>query len=645
MLAAWLLLIVASQASAASNNEYWNFANQTIPNVDARWNENLGAFVSHHGPLDTRLNSNMLQLYALAALNNQTGLVRHDDRARKLVSLLLKAPAYVTSAKSTSGSGLGVAHYPGWTGNASGGARGEMHMSIDPKVAEAMAAAWKARNKLGLSSAQSKLIADCITKDARSSLFKFPTPTLNQWNWAGEMWMHAAEVSGDWSTATVQYRQQIVRFLTGVGATQSGMKSPNLNQGYGFMYGPEFPASQWPNTANSTEYGNIVFSGLAYYDKMVAHGMPRLSSREEELLRLWSQRTLFGEWTHSGYTNWDTGLGYLRWHLMRYWAWSMSGLLSLGAQDILAFNPSQKAWASSILDNSLALYSRWAIHDGGLPGYQFDIPGTFSMTPDDDGLLNATRFAIIAAQAADQGWGEVLPVQPPGMFAHDPDIKRLAVSTPNYSTSLLQAQQETGYGGLELNRLFDGQANPVSGVAGRQEHAFGIIVRRSGQSVLLTQPGKLLGYTRSAWGLKLNGNTVSNLQSFQDGLTATAWIQSNSGDKAVVSHRFDADSITTTRTITGRGGTLNIYLPVWGSSSSPAGLSSTPKVYSGALIAITSSEGGGYTAGFAGLPASTTISLQSTAPQPGNPHGRYAVVLIFPVSDKGISFTQTIHPA
>lgn len=637
-----------------SNTEYWNFANQTIANVDARWDEDLGAFVSFHGPLDTRINSNMLQLYSLAAANNQTGRVRHDDRARRIVDLLFKAPAYVTSKNSTTGSGPGVAHYPGWTGNASGNARGEMHMSIDPKVAEALSAAWKVRNKIGLSPSQSALIVDRITKVAKGSLFRFPTATLNQWNWAAEMWVHAGEVSGDWATATSQYRKQVARFLTGVGATQAGMKRPNLNQGYGFMYGPEYPSGQWPNTSSSTEYGNIVYSGLAYYDQMVAQGMPRLSSREEGLLRSWSQRTMFGEWTHSGYTNWDTGLGYLRWHLMRYWAWSMSGLDSLGSQHLLTFNPNQKAWSAYMMDRSLALYTRWAVINGGLPGYQFDIPGSFSMTPDDDGLLNATRFAITAAQAADQNWGAVTPQQPPGMFAHDPDIKRVAVSTPVYSTSLLQAQQETAYGGVELNRLYDNLSRPVSGVAGRQEHAFGVIVKRSGQSVLMTQPGKLLGYTQTGWTLGLNGSTPSNLGTFQNGLTATARITSLSGDRAIVMHQFDRNSVTTTRTITGRGGTASLYLPAWGDSASAtitnalggqSRLGATEVPYSGRSITISSNEGGSYTTTLSGIPEGATISFDDSAPQSGNPRGRYAVQISFPLSSRGITFSQTVSPA
>ena len=36
--------------------------------------------------------------------------------------------------------------------------------------------------------------------------------------------------------------------------------------------------------------------------------------RELRLLRDWVRRAISGYWTHAGYLNWDTGLGYQRWH-------------------------------------------------------------------------------------------------------------------------------------------------------------------------------------------------------------------------------------------------------------------------------------------------------------------------------------------
>ena len=42
------------------------------------------------------------------------------------------------------------------------------------------------------------------------------------------------------------------------------------------------------------------------------------------LLREWVRRAIAGYWTHGGYLNWDTGLGFYRWHQRKKIGWPSS---------------------------------------------------------------------------------------------------------------------------------------------------------------------------------------------------------------------------------------------------------------------------------------------------------------------------------
>ena len=73
-----------------------------------------------------------------------------------------------------------------------------MDKSIDPKVAEALMYAWRARDVLRPPAARRvDLIADRISRCARGPFFRFPNVRLNQINWNCELYAHAATVTGD----------------------------------------------------------------------------------------------------------------------------------------------------------------------------------------------------------------------------------------------------------------------------------------------------------------------------------------------------------------------------------------------------------------------------------------------------------------
>src|SRR5690606_10032647 len=107
---------------------------------------------------------------------------------------------------------------------------------------------------------------------------------------------------------------------------------------------------------SSSEYENLIYSGVRHYDLAVGAGMAPLAAADEDRLRLWGQRTLFGDWTHAGALNWDTSLGTRRWHLARYWAFALQGVETLATSGRLGAGPAQTAWGSWVAQRALETY-------------------------------------------------------------------------------------------------------------------------------------------------------------------------------------------------------------------------------------------------------------------------------------------------
>ena len=82
--------------------------------------------------------------------------------------------------------------------------------------------------------------------------------------------------------------------------------------------------------------------------------------------------------------------------------------------------------------------------------------------------------------------------RPPALYAYDPDIGRLAVTTPAYNTAVVAVNQRAfPYGGIELARLFDGDQDVAANIGGRAPAAFGLLVREpSGRRVFSSQTGR-----------------------------------------------------------------------------------------------------------------------------------------------------------
>ena len=137
-----IALACASPASAAerpappfSNADYWTFADDVMRNLDSWWDPARQAYILRGVP-SVRVNSALLLAHAVAADDGHTGATRQDARARVLVDRLTAAPAWLGA---TSAGPLTTC----WSRDLDRVKR--QHASLEPKVAEALAWAWRAR--------------------------------------------------------------------------------------------------------------------------------------------------------------------------------------------------------------------------------------------------------------------------------------------------------------------------------------------------------------------------------------------------------------------------------------------------------------------------------------------------------------------
>ena len=174
-----------------------------------------------------------------------------------------------------------------------------------------------------------------------------------------------------------------------------------------------------------------------------------------------------GYWTHAGYMNWDSGLGFERWHQAKKLGLAQQALIGIAQTPQLQPGREWGRWAKWMLDRGLRFYEGLPVQEAGLPDpvfFQlFTVPQTVGSA-----RLAASRLEANAARAVESGLGRMTAERPPSLYAYDPDIGRLAITTPAYNTAIIAVNQRAfPYGGIELARLFDGEQEVAANIGGR----------------------------------------------------------------------------------------------------------------------------------------------------------------------------------
>ncbi len=468
---------------------YLAFMDTVVARIRSQWSESHSAYRPVGGTYSTVINARMLQTHAGAALAGHEGASRDDERARRLVATLLNSPCpWRTAGANTRNDKM--FHLPGWITSLTD-PEAVMDKAVDPQVAQALVAASRAGSVLQLDATTLQQIEQAVSGTARCAFFRYPGIRLNQLNWNCALYALDAELTGATDLLRGDYREQMLRFATFATRPEHPGGTANLGPGWHFSYLPNHdPASQ--ANLDSAEYANETLDCVRHYATALAAGMVPLPAAALDVFRAYARRTLYGDWTHAGYLNWDTGLGSQRRYIGKVMALAQQGLLAVATSPMVQSVPEMGAHARWLFDRGLDLYLRWLSEqtDGtAVPPVEFG-DHAHVLGPDDR-MLFAARMASNAAQAIALNLASVPSIAPPPMYSFDPDSQRLAVSTPLYSTGILvHNRHAVPYGGLELNRLFDARQQPVGCTAGTGLANFMTRIRDpGGRTLLSTQPG------------------------------------------------------------------------------------------------------------------------------------------------------------
>lgn len=472
-------LIAAPAALGASYDDaaYWSFADRMQQRLEDTWDGDRGHYRPGGGGTDLSVNSELLLTHAVAAMEGHEGPARQDARARAIAKRLVSAPAFRETPIRTSRHG----HAPGWGNTLAGGA--EQHLVWDANAMDALTYAYRARKELDLPEQTVEMIRDRVARVAAGSYWRWPALKLNQFNWHVLVFAADATVNGNDRALAGGTRRHLSRFLS--------RKKENLGPGLRFRYLPHERATH-PMNVDSAEYANIVLSFTRHYEQARKAGMPAPGGSRLRLLRSWVRRAITGYWTHAGYMNWDTGFGFERWHQAKKMGLVQQALIGIASAPGLQPSAAYGRYAKHMLDEGFALYDRWAERSpGGLPaGVAFGVSKVPQTTA--SARLGASRMLGNAARAIDAGLGSMGAEEPPALYSFDPDIGRLAVTTPTYNTAIIAVNQRAfPYGGVELARLFDSRQEVAGGIGGTPPASFGVWIRdTAGRRLLGSQIGR-----------------------------------------------------------------------------------------------------------------------------------------------------------
>ena len=372
-------------------------------------------------------------------------------------------------------------HNPGWV-ESLGTREAAMDKSIDPKVAEALMYAWRARDVLRPARRRRvDLIADRVSRCARGPFFRFPNVRLNQINWNCELYAHPATVTG-------RHRAAGERLPRAGGAVLRRHHAAPPCRAARRTSGPD-TASTTCRTAPPTHPFNLDSAEYAS-ETMPLHPLLRAGAcgpawrrsppEHYRLLRAWVEHIVCGYWTHGGYLNWDTGYGFKRWHAGRTWALAQQGLLAIAARRGSTPRPSSGGGRSTCSTAGSACTSgcRARRPTEGHRAVQPLRRQRRAARAEHPGAVRRAHAGERRARGRARARRDAGRRAARRSTPSTRDIGRLAVTTPQ----LLDRRAAGQPARLPLRRhgagrLYDGDQRVVSNVGGRPWASFGVLVR------------------------------------------------------------------------------------------------------------------------------------------------------------------------
>ena len=435
------------------------------------------------GATTTQVNGALLLVHSVAALHGHDGPARNDQRAR-LIARFLTGPRVWTD-RPLPGAEPEI-RGPGWRAAPDFPSQ---HPVFEVEAAEGLASAYLARDVLGLDAATVEAIRSQIARVATGPDFAWPALRLNQHNWNSSILAAHATVNGRDDVLADGLRRHLARF--------TGAAADNFGGGLRFRYLPHRPPDASVNL-DSAEYANIVLGFSRHYGQARRAGMP--APARLGLLRDWVRRAIAGYWTHAGYLNWDTGLGFHRWHQRKKVPLAQLALLGIATEPGLQPTPEWGAWARWLFDRGLEHYTALVERDGRIP---HSLAFGVNVFPQSRGTayLTTARYAANAMRAL-----QARPAGPPVGAAAAAVRLRPGHGTARDHHARVQHRDRGGQPGRVPVRRARPRAPLRRAAGGRGEHrrggAGGVrAVGAGGRTLLETQYGRRSG----ASALRLSG--------------------------------------------------------------------------------------------------------------------------------------------
>ena len=246
------------------------------------------------------------------------------------------------------------------------------------------------------------------------------------------------------------------------------------------------PAPRSTTSTTSTAPSTRTSSAASWSptSRRATRGCRRWTRRAPQVVRAWVERVLTGYWTHAGYLNWDTGLGFKRWHQGKKLGLSQAALLGIAVcAELAPHGALGQAHARPLLR---ALRPLGGARPRPAAGERVLVPRSTTTSPRRCSRPRACRPTPRRRRSTASG--RCVARSRRRCTPTTPTSGRLAITTPAYNTAIVavnRARVPVRRDGLA--RLFDGQQDVAGGVGGRPPASFGVVVRSGGKLVAASQ--------------------------------------------------------------------------------------------------------------------------------------------------------------
>ena len=287
----------------------------------------------------------MLLTHSVAAQQGHTGPARNDHRARLIARALVSPPVFIERPAAPSRAGLPDAR-PRLDELDVAAPRPASTSSSTPRSSTGSCTRGRPGARSACRTRRRRKIADRIHRVASSRFWRWPTIRLNQVNWYALMYAADATVTGRSGLLRRDLRAQLAALRRERRRSRPGRGQLRRRAALPLPAATSRPTAAPTSTRPSTR--TSCSRSCASTTRRATPGMAPLSRAGRGLIRRWERRAIAGYWTHAGYLNWDTGLGFERWHQAKKLGLAQQALI--GIAQVRRLQPAQRVGAVGQVD-------------------------------------------------------------------------------------------------------------------------------------------------------------------------------------------------------------------------------------------------------------------------------------------------------